>query len=194
MPVPWAGHDRDLVRIANTPSWKSIMANDTLVKLALDSLPPEFHNLTRQDVLLLADVRQGGALLAAYLPGLTEAAGFPDRKGRMTGISSGALRFPSQSSLPHPNYFVRSLTTIFRGHLVEDMGGKILCTALRTPHRQVATCGSLCQPPWSAFLEQIFRFPARHTQHCCPCSFCSLRSRIEQLFLTACQSANLKTS
>ena len=91
VPVPWAGHDRNLVRITSMPQWQAVVGNDTLVQLAVESLPEEFHNLTRDDVLLLADVRQGGELLAEFLPNLTGIAGFPDRMGRMTGISAGTL-------------------------------------------------------------------------------------------------------
>ena len=91
MPVPWAGHDRDLVRITLTSAWKALVTNDTLVQLALRSLPAAFHNFTKTSILLLADVRQGGAALLEHLPNLTDAAGFPDRKGRMTGISAGAM-------------------------------------------------------------------------------------------------------
>ncbi|OLP97782.1 hypothetical protein AK812_SmicGene19826 [Symbiodinium microadriaticum] len=100
VPVPWAGHDRDLVRITLTSAWKALVTNDTLVQLALRSLPAAFHNFTKTSILLLADVRQGGAALLEHLPNLTDAAGFPDRKGRMTGISAGAYMWePVQTTL-----------------------------------------------------------------------------------------------
>ena len=67
------------------------MTNDTLVQLALRSLPAEYHKFTKTSILLLADVRQGGAVLLEHPLNLTDAAGFPDRKGRMTGISAGAM-------------------------------------------------------------------------------------------------------
>ncbi|CAE7557743.1 unnamed protein product [Symbiodinium pilosum] len=100
VPVPWAGHDRNLVRIANMKVFQAMVTNDTLVQLARQSLPGDFQNLSPDDLLILADVRQGGALLAEYLPDLADIAGFPDRKGRMTGISAGAYMWePLQTTL-----------------------------------------------------------------------------------------------
>jgi len=102
VPVAWVGYTRDLRRITNTPHWKRIASNDTLVQAALQSLPAEFQNMPPGDTLLLADVRQGGALLAEYLPELVESqmSGFPDRMGRITGISAGAYMWePLETTL-----------------------------------------------------------------------------------------------
>ena len=52
-----------------------MVTNDTLVQLARQSLPGDFQNLSPDDLLILADVRQGGALLAEYLPDLADIAG-----------------------------------------------------------------------------------------------------------------------
>ena len=70
VPLPWAGYTRDIQQqIFQTRQWKNGLeaATGLLQQRANNSLLAEFRaQFSDLDLLLLADVRQGGALLSGY--------------------------------------------------------------------------------------------------------------------------------